>query len=215
MQGQQPGPFAAHKGRGNVPLLPASPSSAQAPHSQRNYTAPGAQRVGRAPSVVEGKWPSAEPTRSEHENRAPSTSPGKDTWHGGRHGKGRGRGGAPGQRGDGAFSQQLGDAYHGNSVRDERTGWGRLWRPQAGPHNEAYAHAECRNNHPHARFSYKPCSCAVCQERNRGVYVSVHERPEYPLGDLQTRLRLGMAAMFGPVEIVIRIPRDGLGFVVR
>ncbi|XP_044721503.1 uncharacterized protein HRG_04418 [Hirsutella rhossiliensis] len=213
-QGQQFGPRPVHKGRGNAPQLPYRPPLANA--SQRNYTAPGVPRVGRAPSVADGQWPPAEPSQLEPGNRAPSTSPKGGNWYGSRNAKGRGRGGFSGQRGDRASSQHLGDAYYGNNGRDERATWQGSWRVQAGPHNEAYANIECRNNNPNGRYTYWPCSCAFCHERNRGVWVLVNEQSEVPAADVQARLHVGMAGKFGPVEAVLPMPgHDKLAFVVR
>ncbi|RDA91170.1 hypothetical protein CP533_4820 [Ophiocordyceps camponoti-saundersi (nom. inval.)] len=178
--------------------LPARPMAQTGGPQQRNYTAPPAgPRGSRADSVA-----AASPPRGG--------GGGGGNWNGGRHhGKGRGGGRSHGQPRyeAGHNSPQADYTYDHQSWRESS------WRR---PLNEPLATQECRNDNRNGNFSYRPCNCPRCNERNRSVWVVVHERPEIHPADVGARLRHGMGGRFGDVETVIPTNSyDGIGFIVR
>ncbi|PFH60631.1 hypothetical protein XA68_10591 [Ophiocordyceps unilateralis] len=189
-QGRLNSSGAGPRGGAAAPL-PSRPPVPSGP--QRNYTAPPSAQ--RGPRVESGGGP-------------PVTSPRGGNWNGGR--KGRGRGG-------GSYGQQRGEFHGGGDVFYDQQqaggGWKDSWRRQHGSFNET---AECRNDGRHGHVGYRPCSCVRCNERNRSVWVVVHERPEVHPSDVGARLRHGMGPRFGDVEAVLTVNcHDGVAFIVR
>ncbi|KAF4595212.1 hypothetical protein GQ602_000825 [Ophiocordyceps camponoti-floridani] len=188
----------ASRGPAQLPPRPLPLPSASG--TQRNYTAPAGQQRGP---------------------RADATSPKGSNWNGGR-GKGRGRGNSsyggqqPGRNNNNNNNNDMGfDALY-----DQPAGWKDSWRR---PVNEPHAHPplplggpECRNDIRGGNFAYRPCSCNRCNEKNKSVWVTVHERAEIHPADVGARLRHGLAARFGDVEAVMPMNCfDGVAFVVR
>ena len=171
---------------------------------QRNYTAPGIQRVGRGSSGADRFVP-------EPKTDVTSTSPKRQA---GRGGKGKGRHGSYGghMMNDPSFAPQQGDRHQ----QYQNGQWKRPWSHQAGPQNVAHANTECRNDKTTGTFMYKPCACTQCNQRNRSVWVVINEKPDTPVPEVQTRLKYGLGARFGDVEGVFPIQcHDGIAFIVR
>ncbi|RDA84563.1 hypothetical protein CP532_1129 [Ophiocordyceps camponoti-leonardi (nom. inval.)] len=199
MQSQGRSNLAPRGGEGTS--LPSRPAAQLGSFQQRNYTAPSISQ--RGPRVDSSTAVAASPPRG-------SGGGGGGNWNGGRNGKGRGGGRPYGQsRYEAGYHSQPADFSH-----DHQQPWkDPSWRRQP---NEPPATHECRNENRNGSFAYRPCHCARCNERNRSVWVTVHERNEIHPADVGARLRHGMGGRFGEVEAVFPTPSyDGLGFIVR
>ncbi|KAF4964647.1 hypothetical protein FSARC_7443 [Fusarium sarcochroum] len=63
---------------------------------------------------------------------------------------------------------------------------------------------------------YVPCSCQMCDARNRSVYIAVEGYQNIPSADLQSRIKFGLAERYGFVEEVYPLPSKEPGrFIAR
>ncbi|KAJ4264040.1 hypothetical protein NW762_006079 [Fusarium torreyae] len=63
---------------------------------------------------------------------------------------------------------------------------------------------------------YVPCSCQMCDSRNRSVYITVEGHQNVPNADMQSRIKFGLAERYGFVEEVYPLPSKTPGrFIAR
>jgi hypothetical protein len=63
---------------------------------------------------------------------------------------------------------------------------------------------------------YVPCSCQMCEARNRSVYVAAEAYHDISIVDMQSRIKFGLSERYGLVEEVYTLPSKEPGrFVVR
>ncbi|RGP67206.1 hypothetical protein FLONG3_8601 [Fusarium longipes] len=130
---------------------------------------------------------------------------------GGRKGAGR-RGGHNQRNVTAPFTQP--HAYS-DSVQKMRDGgsWKAKWRREGSEPIQV----TCQNVQDGITLKdYVPCSCQICEARNRSVFVAAEAYHEISTMDMQSRIRFGLSERFGFVEGVFPVTSKEPGrFVVR
>ncbi|KAI8722165.1 hypothetical protein NCS52_00359700 [Fusarium sp. LHS14.1] len=103
---------------------------------------------------------------------------------------------------------------HGfNHKRRDGAPWNNpQWRRQG----SSMAQSFCRNVDGAFGAEYVPCSCELCNARNRSIHVKVEVGQDIAAFDLVMRIKLGLGARYGIVEEVFAIPAKDPGhFLAR
>ena len=188
---------------------------------QRNYTAPGLGHAGRGAHAGGGRRGHGAFSRAPSTQHGSANSPAYNSgWHGSRGGRGYGRGEHHSQGMGGQptpFAAGEGPARDQATAQQGGAGGRGAWMPsQNAAQNDAHSRGECRNTTIYPKFSYRPCGCLQCNERNRSVIVFVREPPEGDVMNLQTMIKFGTARLFGDVEAVFPTQvHYGAAFIVR
>ncbi|CAG1988013.1 unnamed protein product [Fusarium graminearum] len=130
---------------------------------------------------------------------------------GGRKGTGR-RGGHNQRNATAPITQPYTGSDSVQKTRD-RGSWKNKWcREGSDP-----IQVTCQNvQDGHEIREYVPCSCQMCEARNRSVHVAAKSHHEIPSLDMQSRIKSGLSERFGLVDEVYPLPSKEPGrFIVR
>ncbi|RSM17635.1 hypothetical protein CDV31_003560 [Fusarium ambrosium] len=158
----------------------------------------------------ENQWPHQH--RPENFNNVPLT-PNRGGFYRGGARRGGNHRGSNNQRNVTAPAVQHQVDHGFNQKRRDGMPWNNnQWRRQGSNSNQSF----CPNAESGIGAEYVPCSCQLCNARNRSIHVKVDVGQDRPGLDLVMRIKLGLGARYGIVEEVFAIPAKDPGhFIAR
>lgn len=150
--------------------------------------------------------------RPENFNNVPLT-PNRGVCYRGGPRRGGSRRGSNNQRNVTAPAVQHQVDHGFNHKRRDGAPWNNpQWRRQGSNMTQSF----CRNVDSPLGAEYVPCSCELCNARNRSVHVKAEVGQDRVGLDLVMRIKLGLGARYGIVEDVFAIPSKDPGhFLAR
>ncbi|KAJ4230790.1 hypothetical protein NW759_002782 [Fusarium solani] len=150
--------------------------------------------------------------RPENFNNVPLT-PNRGGYYRGGPRRGGSRRGSNNQRNVTAPAVQHQVDHGSNHKRRDGAPWNNpQWRRQGSNMTQSF----CRNVDSPLGAEYVPCSCELCNARNRSVHIKVEVAQDRVGLDLVMRIKLGLGARYGIVEEVFAIPSKDPGhFLAR
>ncbi|KAF4978495.1 hypothetical protein FZEAL_5141 [Fusarium zealandicum] len=181
--------------------------------SQRGRNSSISSRLERFSN--DGQWSHQHRTESFNALDPLQSTPNRGGYQRGGPRRGGNRRGSINQRNATAPVAHGGDLGPTNKKREFSSWNNPTWRRSGS--NSTPLQVVCQNTQgAQGTNDYVPCSCEMCNTRNRSIHVRVEGHHQHPTKDLQTRIKGGLSDSYGFVEEVYPVSSQAPGkFMVR